>query len=130
MGSRIPKWLRRRLRPSDLERIESAVEAAEKSTAGEIVPMIVRRSACTGHVPLILLLVLFLMLLALDLSTAALFHRTWGWGWWALDLALIFPIAFGLSKIDFVVRLLTPSADLAHQVATRAEIEFYETGLH
>ncbi|PKN46817.1 MAG: hypothetical protein CVU59_04925 [Deltaproteobacteria bacterium HGW-Deltaproteobacteria-17] len=106
------------------QRLEEAVVRAERRTSGEIVPMLVRASAATGHVaPLLLLLLCTLGLAALDAAGLS--------NWWSVALlaGLSIPVAVGLSRVPFLRRLLTSRADLEGQVFMRAHLEFLSAGL-
>lgn len=113
----------------DVERISEAVRQAEKTTSGEIVPMVVRRSSSVGHVPLILGLLLLMGALFLDfnwLAQESTFLRSLSW---LLELLIIFLLIRFLAPLHFIQRWLSDRDDLARQVEMRAELEFYEHGL-
>jgi putative membrane protein len=110
-----------------MKKVEAAVKEAELTTSGEIVPMIVRQSAVTGHVPVILFLILGAIFdivyfqLPMDAISPVL----------ATILGLILCVlgSFFFSKITFVKRLFISESDLDHQAQSRAELEFYRAGL-
>jgi putative membrane protein len=108
------------------QRIESAIADAESRTAGEIVPLLVRRSSTVGHVPLVSFTLLLLCVLLSDLPV----HLTELGGpylvWLAACWLVAGGLALGISRLDAVQRLLTPRIDQQRQVDLRAEIEFYE----
>ncbi len=122
----LPPWARERLGPDGAERIEAAIAAAESTTSGEIVPVLVRRSSTVGHVPLtafsLLLLIVLLGELPLHLSALGGDY----WIWFGASWLLAFVLAVGFSRLDVVQRLLTPKIDQIQQVEMRAEVEFYE----
>jgi len=125
----IPHWLKAHLSAEQAQQIAGAIQKAESSTSGEIVPMIVRRSSTVGHVPVILLSLSIALFFALD-------GRGWRaemlgehWAWYLVEIALLLATAGLLSRFHWVQRLLTPRADQIVQVNMRAEIEFYESGI-
>ena len=125
----IPHWLKAYLSAEQAQQIAAAIQKAESSTSGEIVPMIVRRSSTVGHVPVILLSLSIALFFALDV-------RGWQselvgehWAWYLVEIALLLATAGLLSRFHWVQRLLTSRADQIVQVNMRAEIEFYESGI-
>jgi putative membrane protein len=130
----IPSWLKRHLTVKEAARIEESVRLLESQTSGEIVPMIVHRSTCLGHVPMQVLSFLVLFYLAATISYPSFgFLSPVGletsvlWIWAELMLLLIGGLA--LARVPFIARLLTPKADQMRQVHMRAELEFFEAGL-
>lgn len=112
-------WINRFLNESDLTAIRSAVAEAEKTTSGEIVPMIVKSSSTTGHVFPIL-----------ALFFVALNGWLLGYEWLALIVSAgLIGLAYFLSRSSFFQRLLTTREDQEIQVHRRAELEFLELGL-
>jgi putative membrane protein len=125
----VPVWLRLYMKEEGLQRIATAVAAAEKRTRGEIVPMVVRESAGTGHVALTAaaLCLALAYALGLELSRA---HLPWGhWAWLPLDLLIAGAAGWLLAKFAWLRRLLTPPADRARAAHRRAELAFYAQGL-
>lgn len=129
----IPNWARHFLTEKDLAKIQEAVAHAEKTTTGEIIPIIVRQSSFTGHLPLLLTLVFLVVLLVfeiprLDLSVVLEFKG-------AVFLVMVFCfvlaclLAYFLSGLNSVKRWLIPKLDQAAQVDARAELEFYRSGM-
>jgi putative membrane protein len=122
----LPSWARGVLGDDGDQRIESAIADAESRTAGEIVPLLVRRSSTVGHVPLVSFTLLLLCVLLSDLPV----HLTELGGpylvWLAACWLVAGGLALGISRLDAVQRLLTPRIDQQRQVDLRAEIEFYE----
>ncbi len=118
----------------DLQKIREAVSAAEQRTRGEIVPMIVPASA--RYVETRYLAGLGLALISLTLLV------TWeaGWGqhlwhlhdpaWIVLAVVLAYALGYGAALLPAVVRVLTPRERLTFKVRRRAELAFYEHGLH
>lgn len=120
-----PQWIRNFLADQDLSRIQAAVEAAERVTSGEIVPMIVRRSRTDS---LLSFLVAALMLLV------AVTWKLYG----PLELRLedrpelwlgIYVLAalsgFALGTVSAVQRFLVPRWEQRQAVEQRALLEFY-----
>jgi len=118
----------------DHVRIREAVVKAERGTRGEIVPMIVERSAryreawyrsgigCAFFVLTILL-------------TVELEWMPWGWhpfnaAWLLLMTVIAYACGYWLGTIPAVTRLLTPDDRLAYKVSLRAHQAFLEYGLH
>lgn len=121
----IPAWAKKILKPEDFERIAEAVRKAELRTCAEIVPMIVRGSTPTGHVPWLVFLILFLsfwILLPYVFEFVPV-GPAWLWEFGALVLAAL--LAWFLSKFDIVARCLTSAADEAMSVDRRALLEFH-----
>jgi putative membrane protein len=126
----IPHWLKGYLTVVDLERIEGALTQAEKKTAGEIVPMVVRQSSAVGHVPMMLLLIGFIVILILELiNFAILRHAVPLWAT-ALIPVMLFLFVRLLYHRPSVQRFLTLSEDRHQQVEERAVLEFLKNGLN
>ncbi len=121
-----PKWLKNYISAAEHEQIETAVKQAETKTAGEVVPMVVRRSSTVGHVPIILLFAFSLLFFVFDIDY-------WQTEWIALphwlliiiDLFALVLLVRVLSPLPWVERMLTPKDDQALQVEQRAINEFY-----
>ena len=125
----VPDWLSGYIKEEGLERIVQAVRTAETKTRGEIVPMVVRRSAGTAHVPLTAAAIVLASAYAagLQLSRA---HLPWGhWAWLPLDLALGLLAGWGLAKFAWVRNALTPPQDRARAAFLRAQSAFHAHGL-
>lgn len=129
VSTSLPGWAASLLGDHGIERIESAIAEAEARTAGEIVPMVVRRSSTTGHVPLLAFCLLLLGLLIPDVP--GWLARSGGpdWLWLGAAWLVAAVLAFALSRLDAVQRLLTPRADQIQQVELRAELEFGAHGV-
>lgn len=120
------EWIRQLLRgPGDLDRISAAVREAEKRTAAEIVPMIVHRSVAVGHIPWLVFLILFIAFwVALPFVFELMpYGRAWMWELGALAVAGV--LSQPLSRLDWVVRLLTTAEDETLAVERRALLEFH-----
>jgi putative membrane protein len=124
----ITEWLTSYANESDLREVEAAVAQAEKRTAGEIVPMIVKESTLSGHVPVIASLLIYVILITVVIAVG---DRLPGPSW-AYDLALVLVsplLGFMLAKNSGVRRLLTSKQDQVVSVLNRAQLEFHETGI-
>lgn len=124
-----PRWCLKFISPNEIHAVSNAVKSAEAATTGEIIPMIVRRSASLGHLgfqifTIATLLATFLYI-ALD-RFAVLEHAAWI----AMGLAVVlWPVSEQLARLSFIQRLFTGSADREWQVHARATLEFYAAGL-
>lgn len=120
----IPRWLNGYLNDSDLDAIEQAVAKAEKGTALEVVPMVVRRSIALGHVPVILTLTIYTLVL-ISLLEAQEHVTAWQTGITVFGTLIVAPfIAWALSHWDFLQRVLTANNDERLQSQRRALVEF------
>jgi len=120
-----PAWMKEHFQEGDVALIKKAVENAETKTSGDIVPMVVHRSANLASViPTLFLLILLVLILfgtqALVLEqelSFSLFCLT------AAGVSLL--LSWLLSRFEWVQRLCIPKALLSHEVHVRAELEFY-----
>jgi len=126
----IPKWISKWLSVEGVGHINASIAAAEQRTAGEIVPMIVRRSTVAGHVwPIVFLSFLVVVLAGSIAEWQARFlgaHPVWA----ALIVIGIAMLSLALSEMPAVRRLCTSPRDIAAQVNLRAEAEFFEADLN
>jgi putative membrane protein len=125
----IPHWLKAYLSAEQGEQIAGAIQRAESTTSGEIVPMIVRRSSTVGHVPMILLALSAALFFALDGPGWRAEVAGEHWAWYVVEIVILVAASALLSRFHWVQRLLTTRADQVVQVNMRAEIEFYESGI-
>ncbi len=118
----------------DQARIREAVAEAERGTRGEIVPMIITRSARYREAQYRAGIgCAFLML-----STLLVIEwewMPWGWhamngGWLLLSVILSFGLGYWLGTFEGVIRLLTSNERKAYKVNVRAHQAFLEHGLH
>ena len=123
-------WLKSYLTPGDLDKIEQTVAQAEKTTSGEIVPIIVRRSSTVGHVPLILFVIGLLLYYVLGISEWHIEYLENGWWILILWVILLFPLTRLLASIPAVQYMMVNRLDRQSQANMRAETEFYEAGLN
>jgi putative membrane protein len=113
--------------PEEKERIERAVEEAEKRTAGEIVPMVVSASASYAEVELAGLVT--------GLTLGTVLALLWSDPWGIRHLELAWPvgvagIGFFLCRVPAVKRRLIPSREMAEAVHARCLAAFTAHGLH
>ena len=131
--SELPRWVRRYLAPESAGLVGQALREAETATHAVIVPLVVRRSTVTGHVfPLLaalLLALVFALDLTLDLGGWLGAASAGGLALGLLRLVVVIGLAWGLSQLSLLRRLLTAHHDLEVQVLRRAALEFYEAGL-
>lgn len=120
---------------TDLAAIREAVQAAERRTRGEIVPMVVPASARYREAAHLAGLILALTALSVLLS----FESVWGiWGgggslhhgWIVLSVVAVYVVGHMLGTQPWCVRLLTSDRRMAVKVRLRAELAFYGHGLH
>jgi putative membrane protein len=124
----IASWLSSYANENDLREIEAAVAQAETKTAGEIVPMVVRTSTLSGHVPVIGALLAFSFFM---IVIPFLISRVPG-PEWVYDIAAVFlSFVFGwaMAKSAWVRRAFTSARDQELSVLNRAQLEFHETGI-
>ena len=115
------------LSKEDIEKIEATVRKAELTTAGEIVPVIVRRSSAVGHVPSILFLLLVVVYFAGSVSNwfaVTVIENQWVTGGYLIAALLISRL---VARLAFVERWLTAKNDQQQQVELRALSEFYQS---
>jgi len=118
----------------DYARIRQAVAEAERQTRGEIVPMVIERSAryreaqYRGGIGCA-----FLMLSSL--LTIEWEWMPWGWhatnaGWLLLTVIGAYSLGYWIGNLGPVIRLLTSNERMAYKVNVRAHQAFLEHGLH
>ena len=114
----------------DRQKIRAAVDAAEKQTRGEIVPMVVPVSGRYEAAHL-----LGGLLALLTLACLLILERV-GWGLsYSPPVVLLGVLAAYIlgslaGSLPVLLRLLTPDRQMDLQVRRRAEAAFYEHGLH
>jgi len=126
----VPKWLKKYLKPGDINDIQSAIKMAEIGTSGEIVPMIVRRSSTVGHVPALLLCMLVILFFIIDVPFFQNTYISDSAYLYIADIVILIILTNILSHFSLLERLLTSKHDRQLQVDMRAEVEFYEQGLN
>lgn len=125
----IPKWLAGSFSEKDFTLVEEAIQKAEEKTSGEIVPVIVKSSSTTAHIPLVLFFIFTTIYLGLGLTSVI--NEDWFENLWftIASVVLMWSLSRGFAGLMLVQRLLTPKGDQKHQVENRALLEFYESGL-
>ena len=117
-------WSEKVVDKKGLEAIHDAVVKAESRTSAEIVPMIVRKSISTGHVPWMLFLIALLLGWALLPALEINFDfPEWFFEAGAIIVAGI--ISFVGMRFDFIERHLTVQGDQSLAVGHRALLEFH-----
>ena len=118
----------------DLRKIHDAVQAAERRTRGEIVPMIVPSSARYSEARYLAGLALSILTLTVLLT----FEHGWGqyaWqghhpAWIALGVVLTYALGYWAGSLPALIQFFTSKERMAFKVRRRAELAFYEHGLH
>lgn len=118
----------------DRRKIHDAVQGAERRTTGEIVPMVVPSSARYSDARYLAGIAVSLLaltaLLTLDQSWG-----TYGWqehhpGWIVLGVVLAYALGHLFGSLPVGIRLFVSKERMAFKVRRRAELAFYEHGLH
>lgn len=121
------------LTEQELKKLADVIREVEEKTCGDIRLMIVKRSAVTGHVHLLLwsLLVSLTFLILWSTRSNPIFWPFFWEQWWLWPLILLcqYVIAAFLSCLPVLQRLFSSHHDLHHQVWARAEVEFHRQGL-
>jgi putative membrane protein len=116
-----------RLGEHELQKLANKIGEIEKHTSGELRLMIVRRSSVFGHVfPILFLILAELVYLVTTSGRLMMYEPPW---LPYISVVLSVPLAYFLSHLDFLQRLLTSRGDQNQQVLARAEIEFYREGM-
>ena len=118
--------IKRLIKSDSRKRIQKAIELAESRTSAEIVPMVVLSSTPTAHV--FPLLALFFLMISNEL-----FHIIPIDALYPLNAQMAFIFlsclavlcAFGLSRFNWIKRLLTSNKEEFRNVERRALVEFY-----
>ena len=121
------------LSEDDRARVEAAVQAAERHTSAEIVPMIVGRSGLyrEAHHRAGLLSAMLALTTSLTIETAWL---PWGWhasnAVWLLGVTVLaYSVGAWIGTWPVVLRLFTSRERMRHKVHLRAERAFAQQGL-
>lgn len=123
----IDSWLKKYLDVEGLKEIEDSVACAEKSTSGEIVPVIVRSSSAVGHVPSMLFLIGMLAFTLVSLGQWP--NLEWIHNWWVLPIwiCLLVPLSGILCRLPYIQKLFISRSDAKMQAFHRANLEFYRS---
>ena len=124
-----PQWSRSWLTQSDVHDIEQAITEVETKTNAEIVPMLVRSSSTTGHVPWLLSADFLMVILMADAVFDFRRYTELYSLWLTLAIAVVIAVSFALARLDAFQRFAVTADDRDLQVNQRAELEFYEAGL-
>jgi putative membrane protein len=111
-------------------RISAAVDAAEKRTAGEVVPVLARRSAPYSHVVWLASALAYILLAG---SGWSLGPHVACWGVRAelpIDVVAALISGWGLAQFAWVRRALTSRRDQRSAVQRAAELAFHRYHLH
>ena len=125
----LPAWIKPYLTKSQVADIETAVSVAEKTTSGEIVPVIVRRCAdIRPPASLISLVSVLLFTLCAEVWMASWFAYQ---DVWVIVLGMIIALALGRVLANgFLARRLWIKRHDARALANlRAEVEFYRADI-
>lgn len=118
----------------DRERIRQAVTEVERHTRGEIVPVIIDRSAryreTQYRAGIGLALCTLIVLLIIEIE-----WMPWGWhalnaGWLLLAITAAYGAGYGLGTWPPVIRFLISDERMTYKVKLRARQAFLEHGLH
>ncbi len=118
----------------DQERIQHSIREVERHTRGEIVPMIIQRSARYSETQYRAGAGCAFFVLS-ALLTIEWEWMSWGWhatnaGWLLLAVFASYGLGFWLGTFDPVIRVLTSNERMAYKVNLRAHQSFLEHGLH
>ena len=118
----------------DLRKIHEAVQAAERRTRGEIVPMVVPSSARYSEARYLAGLSLSLLALTVLLTLDQGWGQ-YGWqehhpAWIVLGVLLAYALGYWTGAVKPCIRFFTSKERMAFKVRRRAELAFYEHGLH
>ncbi|MDH5587540.1 MAG: hypothetical protein OEZ05_13020 [Nitrospirota bacterium] len=118
----------------DQARIREAVTEAERQTRGEIVPMIIHRSARYREAQYRAGIGCAFLMLS-TLLTVEWEWMPWGWhatngGWLLLSVIVAYSLGYWMGTFGPVIRFLTSHDRLAYKVNIRAHQAFLEHGLH
>lgn len=118
----------------DQEKIQQAVSEAERHTRGEIVPMVVERSARyqEARYRAGIGFAFFVLTILLTMENQ---WMPWGWhatnaGWLLLTVLIAYGTGYWFGTLAPVIRLLTSNQRMAYKVRLRAKQAFLEHGLH
>lgn len=118
----------------DLRKIHDAVQAVERRTRGEIVPMVVPASARYQEVRylagLVMALLTLTLLLTVDQGWGQFAGREHHPGWIVLGVVLTYALGYWTGSLPAVIQFFTSKERMAFKVRRRAELAFYEHGLH
>jgi putative membrane protein len=114
---------------AEIEELASKVREREKATSVEIVTMVVKKSAATRHVFWLLVLIALSVFIELNVYLFPELTYPQQLAFFALEVFVSFGIGT-LSRFFYFQRLFTSDRDLQKQVASRAQVEFYNNKLN
>ncbi len=120
---KIPVWAKKYFSEEDVARASAAIVEAEKTTAAEIVPMVVRSSSSTESVPFVLSFFLAIFFIFV-IHPSSLYPRLEPWYWHLIFLAGVAG-CFWLARFPCIQRFLLLTDSKIRQVDERALLEFY-----
>ena len=123
-----------RFSDDDLRKIHDAVQAAERRTRGEIVPMVVPSSARYSEARYLAGLALSILAL-IALLTWDFGWGQYGWqehhpGWIVFGVLVAYALGHWVGSLPACIRFFVSQERMAFKVRRRAELAFYEHGLH
>ena len=122
---KIPSWLKSLIEDEGQAAITAAIHAAEASTDGEIVPIIVHRSVSSAHIGTVSVLSMWFLATAF----ALIFGLHTNWLSFSVLLGLVTLIGMWLGTLDLTLSLLTPTNEIERAVWQRAKAEFLDQGI-
>jgi len=118
----------------DYSRIRQAVSEAERQTRGEIVPMVIERSAhyreTRYRAGIGCAFFALTTLLTIEWEWMPWRWQTTNAGWLLLTVLMAYGLGYWLGTFGPFIRLLTSNERLAYKVRIRAHQAFLEHGLH
>lgn len=123
------KYFKKYINEEGMKEVEEAIIEVEKTTSAELVPVVVKSSSTTNHVPGVLVLILSLLLFIFNIHKYQEVY--FGIGNYAYIFYVLFVLlgAVILSQFNYIKRILTPGIDQLKQVEQRAIVEFYESNI-
>jgi putative membrane protein len=122
----LPQWALVLLSPEDLKIINQTVQAAESTTSGEIVPILVHSSCGKTTIrPLFSLVLVFLGLAGAPMVTEYFTPSIFLYFGEAIAIFSLFLLGQIIPLPLFVQRLVIPLSEQILRVEQRAELEFY-----
>lgn len=115
------------------DKLEKEIEHFESEVDFEFIPVIAQRSIYTGHVFGFLILALLLLSeVTVDVLSITMFQDSWAnQSLYSFILkVLCFPVAYLLSKINWVNRILVSKKSIRRQVNEKAKLVFFLKRLH
>lgn len=125
----IPSWLSPKLTSDDVKQIESSIAKAEATTSGEIVPVIVRRSAplkAHGMLASLICALVFFGFFVIEVGDWLHFEEIL---FMILGLAVSAALGQFLVRFKPIYRLLQHPKDAEYLAIQRAELEFHRAGI-